>query len=143
MSRHYLDTFNPFTVGNNSGFKLNFDGIVVSVVCHAVAIAMEDMINTENGLVGTHLKSEVNTNDRSIFDLSPMKDAPLFTFSCADICVFDSSEEMRKSDALTALFVDTDSAAYDETLGIITINSVFELLDICNKVREYVQKKGD
>lgn len=143
MSRHYLDTFKPFTVGNNSGFKLNFNGIVVSVVCHSVALAMEDMIDTENGLIGAHLQSEVKTNDRSMFDFSPMKDTPFFTFSCADVCVFDSSDVNMDSDSLTSLFVDTNSAAYDEIAGIITINSVFEFLDICNKVREYVLKKGD
>lgn len=111
-----LDKFDEFTVQDNSGFKVAFGDIVVSVVCHNHLDAFNSMQG--NGLVGKNI------------DWSKMpRDLMCLTFHNAEVCVFNQ----KTDENITEQFVE-DYSEYD---GCGWINPM-QLVDVLVKVKEYI-----
>lgn len=111
-----LDKFDEFTVQDNSGFKIAFGDIVVSVACHNYLDAFTSMQG--NGLVGSNLK----------WNETP-RDLMCLTFNNAEVCVFNQ----KTDENITELFTDD----YDEYSGCGWVEPI-RLVDILVKVKEYV-----
>lgn len=149
MQKKLLDSFSPFTVGYNSGFKLNFDGIVVSVTCHNAIDAVEEMADSKNGMVGRELDELRQRSETGLYDTDVRK-LPFVTFNHADVMVFvDKSTcapilkkvlgDRYDDEFITDMFI-SDDLTYDEESQCCYINSAFDLYEILFRVsRLYVK----
>lgn len=149
MQKNLLDSFSPFTVGYNSGFKLNFDGIVVSVVCHNAIDAVEEMADSKNGMVGRNLDELRQHSETGLFD-TDVRTLSFVTFSHADVMVFvdkSTCEPILKKflgdryddEFITDMFV-SDDLTYDEESKCCYVNSAFDLFEILFRISRFYVK---
>lgn len=137
MSNNYLATFKDFTTSRNNGFKLNINNIIVSVVCHNDADAIECMAEEKNGIIGKRLSKEFEHGTKNVFDVLPT-DIPFFTFNNADICIFetDPSKDPDYHNDITDKFCDNTDGC------IAPLHSAIDFIEICNKVLAYSKNRN-
>lgn len=116
--RNMLDKFYNFTVQNNSGFKIAYGDIVISICTHNYLDSFSAMEG--NGICGDKAK-----------DLSLMpKDIPLLTFNNAEVCIFNQ----RTGENLNKKIICPDADDYEEYID----PEMF--IDILIKVRDYAKE---
>ena len=126
MSNNYLTTFKDFTTSRNNGFKLNINNIIVSVVCHNDADAIERMAEEKHGMIGERLSKEFEHGTKNIFDVLPT-DTPFFTV--------DNQNPDYHNDITDKFCDNTDGC-------IAPLHSAIDFIEICNKVLEYSKNRN-